>query len=81
MQVENRSRYIQTTLHDAQELSTLESEINTLTQELLDSGSIDLATLDSSSITAYPAGSRHPKAHRRSAQQAGDRHLSGAEHP
>lgn len=54
MQVENRSRYIQTTLHDAQELSTLESEINTLTQELLDSGSIDLATLDSSSITAYP---------------------------
>ena len=54
MQVENRSRYIQTTLHDAQELSTLESEINTLTQELLASGSIDLATLDSSSITAYP---------------------------
>ena len=42
MQVENRSRYIQTTLHDAQELSTLESEINTLTQELLASGSIDL---------------------------------------
>ena len=54
MQVENRSRYIQTTLNDAQELSTLESEINALTQELLDSGRIDLATLDSSSITAYP---------------------------
>ena len=54
MQVENRSRYIQTTLNDAQELSTLESEINVLTQELLDSGRIDLATLDSSSITAYP---------------------------
>ena len=54
MQVENRSRYIRTTLNDAQELSTLESEINTLTQELLDSGRIDLATLDSSSITAYP---------------------------
>ena len=54
MQVENRSRYIRTTLNDAQELSTLESEINTLTQELLASGSIDLATLDSSSITAYP---------------------------
>ena len=50
MQVENRSRYIQTTLNDAQELSTLESEINALTQELLDSGSIDLATLDSGSI-------------------------------
>ena len=32
MQVENRSRYIQTTLNDAQELSTLESEINALTQ-------------------------------------------------
>ena len=28
MQVENRSRYIQTTLNDAQELSTLESQIN-----------------------------------------------------
>ena len=54
MQVENRSRYIQTILNDAQELSTLESEINALTQELLDSGRIDLATLDSSSITAYP---------------------------
>lgn len=54
MQVENRSRYIQTTLNDAQELSTLESEINALTQELLDTGRIDLATLDSSSITAYP---------------------------
>lgn len=54
MQVENRSRYIQTTLNDARELSTLESEINALTQELLDSGRIDLATLDSSSITAYP---------------------------
>ena len=54
MQVENRSRYIQTTLNDAQELSTLESEINALTQELLDSGRINLATLDSSSITAYP---------------------------
>lgn len=54
MQVENRSRYIQTILNDAQELSTLESEINALTQELLDIGRIDLATLDSSSITAYP---------------------------
>lgn len=54
MQVENRSRYIQTILNDAQELSTLESQINALTQELLDSGRIDLATLDSSSITAYP---------------------------
>lgn len=54
MQVKNRSRYIQTTLNDARELSTLESEINALTQELLDSGRIDLATLDSSSITAYP---------------------------
>lgn len=54
MQVENRSRYIQTILNDAQELSTLESEINALTQELLDSGRIDLATLDSSSVTAYP---------------------------
>ena len=41
MQVENRSQYIQTTLNDAQELSTLESEINALTQELLDSGRID----------------------------------------
>ena len=52
MQVENRSRYIQTILNDAQELSTLENEINALTQELLDSGRINLATLDSSSITA-----------------------------
>ena len=61
MQVENRSRYIQTTLNDAQELSTLESEINALTQELLDSGRIDLTTLDSSSITAYPCWKRPPQ--------------------
>lgn len=58
MQVKNRSRYIQTTLNDARELSTLESEINALTQELLDSGRIDLATLDSSSITASPCWKR-----------------------
>lgn len=54
MQVETRSGYIQSQLNDAQELSSLTSRINTLTQELLDSGVIDLATLDSSSDAAYP---------------------------
>ena len=54
MQVETRSGYIQSQLNDAQELSSLTSQINTLTQELLDSGAIDLATLDSSSDAAYP---------------------------
>lgn len=54
MQVETRSGYIQSQLNDAQELSSLTSRINTLTQELLDSGAIDLATLDSSSDAAYP---------------------------
>ena len=52
MQVETRSGYIQSQLNDAQELSSLTSQINTLTQELLDSGAIDLATLDSSSDAA-----------------------------
>ena len=54
MQVETRSGYIQSQLNGAQELSSLTSQINTLTQELLDSGAIDLATLDSSSDAAYP---------------------------
>lgn len=54
MQVETRSGYIQSQLNDAQELSSLTSRVNTLTQELLDSGAIDLATLDSSSDAAYP---------------------------
>ena len=54
MQVETRSGYIQSQLNDAQELSSLTSQINTLTQELLDSGAIDPATLDSSSNAAYP---------------------------
>ena len=54
MQVETRSGYIQSQLNDAQELSSLANRVNTLTQELLDSGAIDLETLDSSSDAAYP---------------------------
>lgn len=54
MQVDNRSRYLQTTLHDAQELTSLSDAINGLTQQLLDEGKISLSTLDSSSDAAYP---------------------------
>ena len=54
MQVDNRSRYLQTTLHDAQELTSLSDTINGLTQQLLDEGKISLSTLDNSSDAAYP---------------------------
>ena len=54
MQVETRSGYVQAMLNEAQDLSSLESRVNTLAQDLLESGDIDLATLDSSSDAAYP---------------------------
>ena len=54
MQVDNRSRYLQSILHDAQELTSLSDVINGLTQQLLDEGEISLSTLDSSSDAAYP---------------------------
>lgn len=48
MQVDNRSRYLQSIFHDAQELTILSDTINSLTQQLLDEGEISLSTLDSS---------------------------------
>lgn len=54
MQVDNRSRYLQSIFHDAQELTSLSDTINSLTQQLLDEGEISLSTLDSSSDAAYP---------------------------
>lgn len=54
MQVDNRSRYLQSIFHDAQELTSLSDTINGLTQQLLDEGEISLSTLDSSSDAAYP---------------------------
>lgn len=54
MQVDNRSRYLQSIFHDAQELTSLSDAINSLTQQLLDEGEISLSTLDSSSDAAYP---------------------------
>lgn len=54
MQVDNRSRYLQSIFHDAQELTSLSEAINGLTQQLLDEGEISLSTLDSSSDAAYP---------------------------
>ena len=54
MQVDNRSRYLQSIFHDAQELTSLSDTINGLTQQLLDEGKISLSTLDSSSDAAYP---------------------------
>lgn len=54
MQVDNRSRYLQSILHNAQELTSLSDTINGLTQQLLDEGEISLSTLDSSSDAAYP---------------------------
>lgn len=42
MQVDNRSRYLQSIFHDAQELTILSDTINSLTQQLLDEGEISL---------------------------------------
>ena len=54
LQVDNRSRYLQTLLNDTQELTSLSSTINALTDQLLDEGQIDLDTLGTSSDAAYP---------------------------
>ena len=54
MQVETRGGYIQSQLLEAQELSSLSTRINTLTEELLADGSISLDTLDSGSEAALP---------------------------
>jgi len=80
MQVDNRSRYLQSIFHDAQELTSLSDAINGLTQQLLDEGEISLSTLDSSSDAA-PAGSRRAGAHQHPAHQVGDRRVPYPEHP
>ena len=54
MQVDNRSSYLQSMLNNAQNLSSVSDTLNTLTQQLLDDGSISLDTLDSSSEAAMP---------------------------
>ena len=54
MQVETRGGYIESQLLEAQELSSLSTRINTLTEELLADGSISLDTLDSGSEAALP---------------------------
>ena len=46
MQVRNRASYIQDLLLDAQDLEQVSSQINAVTRQMLEDGSIDLATLD-----------------------------------
>ena len=50
-QVENRARYIETQLQQAQELTDLSTYINETTQQMLDDETLSLKTLDSSSNT------------------------------
>lgn len=69
MQVDNRSRYLQSIFHDAQELTSLSDAINGLTQQLLDEGGLS------------PAGSRRAGAHQHPAHQVGDRRVPYPEHP
>ena len=51
-QVENRARYIEAQLQQAQELTDLSTYINETTQQMLDDETLSLKTLDSSSSDA-----------------------------
>ena len=53
-QVENRARYIEAQLQQAQELTDLSTYINETTQQMLDDETLSLKTLDSSSSDSLP---------------------------
>lgn len=53
-QVENRARYIETQLQQAQDLTELSSFINDTARQMLDEGTISLDTLDSTGGESLP---------------------------
>ena len=53
-QVENRARYIETQLQQAQDLTELSSFINDTARQMLDEGTISLNTLDSTGGESLP---------------------------
>ncbi len=82
MQVDNRSRYLQSIFHDAQELTSLSDAINGLTQQLLDEGEDQLEHAGQQQRRGLsPAGSRRAGAHQHPAHQVGDRRVPYPEHP
>lgn len=82
MQVDNRSRYLQSIFHDAQELTSLSDTINGLTQQLLDEGKNQPEHAGQQQRRGLsPAGSRRAGAHQHPAHQVGDRRVSYPEHP
>ena len=82
MQVDNRSRYLQSILHDAQELTSLSDAINGLTQQLLDEGEDQPEHAGQQQRRGLsPAGSRRAGAHQHPAHQVGDRRVPYPEHP
>lgn len=81
MQVDNRSRYLQSIFHDAQELTSLSDAINGLTQQLLDEGDQPEHAGQQQRRGLSPAGSRRAGAHQHPAHQVGDRRVPYPEHP
>ncbi len=82
MQVDNRSRYLQSIFHDAQELTSLSDAINGLTQQLLDEGEEQPEHAGQQQRRSLsPAGSRRAGAHQHPAHQVGDRRVPYPEHP
>lgn len=57
-QVENRSSYINDQLSEIRELTDISTSINEATQELLDSGELDIDTIDQSSDNCLPLFNR-----------------------
>lgn len=53
-QVENRCGYIDSQFSEIRHLTDITTEINNATQELIDNGTIDLATIDASSENSLP---------------------------
>lgn len=81
MQVDNRSRYLQSIFHDAQELTSLSDAINGLTQQLLDERDQLEHAGQQQRRGLSPAGSRRAGAHQHPAHQVGDRRVPYPEHP
>ena len=81
MQVDNRSRYLQSIFHDAQELTSLSDTINGLTQQLLDERDQPEHAGQQQRRGLSPAGSRRAGAHQHPAHQVGDRRVPYPEHP
>lgn len=80
-QVENRARYIETQLQQAQDLTELSSFINDTARKMLDEGTLSRYAGFYRRREPAPAGSGRSEAAQGAPRQAGQRRLPHSEHP